>query len=303
MRPGRRACTVPRLYENENRYRIPAGPAGGGGGRRADQLVGRRRRLASGKTSVVAAFYPIAFAAEQINPSADVKNLTPPGAEPHDLEVTPQDVQDLQSADLVLLMGQGFQPQLEKAAGQGAGGRVVKLLDTPGLGVKPGDPHVWLDPPRFEKLVTRIGAALGDPAAAEKFNAKLVALDREYRSGLANCKRHEIVTSHEAFGYLAEDYGLRQVAISGISPEAEPTPAALQAAVDAVRKTGATTVFTETLVSPKLSETVARETGAKTAVLNPIEGLTPDQQDQGKDYFDLMRENLAALRQALDCPN
>jgi zinc transport system substrate-binding protein len=254
-----------------------------------------------GQTEVVAAFYPIAFAAEQIDPSADVKNLTPPGAEPHDLEVTPQDVQDLQSADLVLLMGQGFQPQLEKAAGQGAAGEVVKLLDTPGLGVKPGDPHVWLDPPRFEKLVTRIGEALGDPAAADRFNAKLAVLDREYRSGLTNCKRTEIVTSHEAFGYLAEDYGLQQVAISGISPEAEPTPAALQAAVDAVRKTGATTVFTEPLVSPKLSETVARETGAKTDTLNPIEGLTPDEQSKGEDYFSVMRENLAALRQALEC--
>jgi zinc transport system substrate-binding protein len=254
-----------------------------------------------GQTKVVAAFYPIAFAAEQIDPSADVKNLTPPGAEPHDLEVTPQDVQDLQSADLVLLMGQGFQPQLEKAAGQGSAGEVVKLLDTPGLGLKPGDPHVWLDPPRFEKLVTRIGEALGDPAAADRFNAKLAALDNEYRSGLANCKRKEIVTSHEAFGYMAEDYGLTQVAITGISPEAEPTPAALQAAVDAVRKTGATTVFTEPLVSPKLSETVARETGATTDTLNPIEGLTPDEQSKGEDYFSIMRENLAALRQALEC--
>jgi zinc transport system substrate-binding protein len=257
----------------------------------------------TGKTSVVAAFYPVAFAAEQIGGSAaEVENLTPPGAEPHDLEVSPRDVRDLQSADLVLLMGRGFQPQLEQAASQGGAGRVVELLDTPGLGLSPGDPHVWLDPPRFEKIVTRIGDALNDPAAAEQLNAKLVALDSEYRVGLANCKRREIVASHEAFGYLAHDYGLEQMAITGISPEAEPTPADLQAAAGAVRKTGATTVFTETLVSPKLAETVARETGARTAVLNPIEGLTPEQQDQGKDYFDLMHENLAALRQALDCP-
>jgi zinc transport system substrate-binding protein len=100
---------------------------------------------------------------------------------------------------------------------------------------------------------------------------------------------------------MAEDYGLQQVSITGISPEAEPTPADLQAAADAVRKTGATTVFTETLVSPKLAETVARETGAKTAVLNPIEGLTPEQRSKGEDYFSVMRENLAALRQALEC--
>lgn len=256
----------------------------------------------AGETSVVAAFYPIAFAAEQIGGSeADVKNLTPPGAEPHDLEVTPQDVKDLQSADLVLLIGKGFQPQLEQAASQGDAGQVVELLEAPGLGLRPGDPHVWLDPPRFEKLVTRIGEALHDPAAAVELNAKLTALDREYRAGLADCRRHEIVTGHEAFGYLAGDYGLRQVAITGISPEAEPTPADLQKAADAVRQTGATTVFTETLASPKLAETVAREAGATTAVLNPIEGLTSGQQDQGKDYFTLMRENLAALREALDC--
>jgi zinc transport system substrate-binding protein len=254
-----------------------------------------------GGKDVVAAFYPIAFAAGQLDPAADVTNVTPPGAEPHDLEATPRDVQDIESADIVLLMGQGFQPQLEKAAGQSASGDVVELLETPGLDLTPGDPHVWLDPPRFEKIVTRIGEALGDPAAAEAFNAKLATLDEEYRAGLANCERTEIVTSHEAFGYLAGDYGLKQVAISGISPEAEPTPAALQAAVDAVRKTDATTVFTEPLVSPKLSETVARETGAKTDTLNPIEGLTPDEQSKGEDYFSVMRENLAALRRALDC--
>lgn len=253
------------------------------------------------RSHIVAAFYPVAFAAGQLDPSAQVENLTPPGAEPHDLEVTPQDVRDLQSADLVLLLGRGFQPQLESAAGSRAG--VMRLLDTPGLDVHPGDPHVWLDPRRYALIVAQIARRLGPRAGA---NAKALAgrldsLDAEYRSGLADCQRHEIVTSHEAFGYLAPRYGLEQVAVSGISPEAEPTPGALQDAVDAVRRTGATTVFTEPLVSPKLAETVARETGAKTAVLNPIEGLTPDQQSRGEDYFSLMRENLATLREALGC--
>lgn len=250
---------------------------------------------------IVAAFYPVAFAAEQLDPGAQVENLTPPGAEPHDLEVTPQDVRDLQSADLVLLLGRGFQPQLESAAGSGA--PVVKLLDTPGLDVHPGDPHVWLDPHRYALIVAEIARRLGPRADenAKRLIARIDELDAEYRGGLADCAHREIITSHEAFEYMAARYGLEQVAVSGISPEAEPTPGALQNAVDAVRRTGATTVFTEPLVSPKLAETVARETGAKTAVLNPIEGLTPEQQSNGEDYFSLMHENLAALREALGC--
>lgn len=249
---------------------------------------------------VVAAFYPLAFAAEQINPGADVENLTPPGAEPHDLEVTPRDVRDVQAAGLVLLMGSGFQPQLESAAGEGA--NVLRLLDAPGLDLRPGDPHVWLDPSRFQGLVEVIGQRLGRPDAAQALSDRLAALDAEFKAGLARCKRHEIITSHDAFGYLADRYGLNQVAIGGISPDAEPTPGDLQKAADAVRHSRATTVFTETLVSPKLAETVARETGAQTAVLNAIEGLSAGQQSKGEDYFGLMRENLAALRKALDCP-
>ncbi len=252
-----------------------------------------------GDKQVVAAFYPLAFAAEQIDPSASVENLTPPGAEPHDLEVSPSDVEKIRSADLVLLLGQGFQPQLEDAAGTGK--KVLLLLDTPGLNLRPGDPHVWLDPIRYALLVRRIGSALGRPRAAERFVAKLDALDRDFGTGLAHCARKEIVTSHEAFGYLAQRYGLRQVAITGISPEAEPTPQKLADVIATVRRTHATTVFFETLVSPRLADTVARETGAKTAVLNPIEGLTPEEQKAGADYFSLMRANLADLRQALGC--
>jgi zinc transport system substrate-binding protein len=265
-----------------------------------DSGSGATTGTAAHPEKVVAAFYPIAFAAQQIGGDrVDVENLTPPGAEPHDLEVTPKDVEDLQSAGLSLLMGKGFQPQLESAAGDG--GNVVRLLDTPGLDLTPGDPHVWLDPIRFEKLVDVIGAKLGNPAAAEALDRKLLALDGEFRTGLATCKRREIVTTHEAFDYMGGRYGLRQIAISGISPEAEPTPADLQNAVDAVRRTGATTVFTEPLVSPKLSETVARETGATTETLNPIEGLTATQQSHGEDYFSQMHANLDALRKALDC--
>jgi zinc transport system substrate-binding protein len=264
---------------------------GGGGGEAAG----------GGMKQVVAAFYPLAFAAAEIGGAGvDVKNLTPPGAEPHDLEVSPRDVAAVRDADLVLLLGHGFQPQLEDAVG--AGDNVVRLLDTPGLEVHSNDdPHVWLDPVRYAKVVDRIGQALGKQSAADNLEKRLMDLDSEFRAGLADCERNEIVTSHEAFAYLAERYGLEQVAITGLSPEAEPEPGKLQDVVNLVRARGVTTIYFETLVSPRIAETVARETGAKTAVLNPIEGLTEEQAASGEDYFSLMRMNLAALRAGLGC--
>ena len=254
----------------------------------------------SSRPRVVAGFYPLAFAAREIGGrGVDVSDLTPPGSEPHDLELTPSKVRTIDEADVVLLLGHGFQPQVEDAAGSGQ--RVAYLLDTPGLARRDDDPHVWLDPVRFSRVVERIGALLHRPARARRLVERLQRLDGEYRRGLARCRRREIVTSHEAFGYLADRYGLRQVAITGLSPEAEPTPGKLARVLDAVRETGATTVFFETLVSPRLAETVARETGARTAVLDPVEGLTGAESDAGADYFSLMRRNLAALRAALGC--
>jgi zinc transport system substrate-binding protein len=200
----------------------------------------------------------------------------------------------------VLLLGHGFQPQLEDAAGHSD--KVLLLLDTPGLlRFDNGDPHVWLDPARFAQIVQRIGGALHDPETTARLVAQLRALDREYRTGLAHCARHEIVTSHEAFAYLAQRYGLQQIGITGLSPEAEPKPQDLQHVIDVVRKTHATTVFFETLLSPRIADTVASETHTKTAVLNPIEGLTPTEAARGNDYFSLMRANLSALRKALGC--
>lgn len=262
---------------------------------------GGSSRAASSREQVVAAFYPLAYAAEQVGGTrVDVENLTPPGSEPHDLEVSSGDVRDIRAASLVLLLGHGFQPQLEDAAGDGED--VVRLLDVPGLRrLGDGDPHVWLDPTRYALIVRRVGAALGSTSAADRLVGRLRSLDRRYRAGLARCRRREIVTSHEAFAYLAQRYGLRQLAITGVTPEAEPAPRDLQRVAAAVTRTGATTVFFETLVSPRLAETVARETGAKTAVLNPIEGLTRAQARAGADYFSLMDANLTALRRALGC--
>ena len=248
----------------------------------------------------MAGFYPLAFAAEQIaGEGTDVMNLTPTGAEPHDLELSPRDVAEVQDADLVLLLGHGFQPQVEDAAGEGE--NVLRLLDTPGLDLLPDDPHIWLDPFRYATIVRRIGEALGRPARADDLVTRLRALDREYGAGLEHCERRELVTSHQAFGYLTDRYGLQQVAVTGLSPESEVSPGKLEEVIQRVRETGATTVFVEPLVSPRIADTVARETGTTTAVLDPIEGLTEDGAAAGDDYFSVMRRNLEALREGLGC--
>jgi zinc transport system substrate-binding protein len=271
---------------------------------------------ATGSRTVVAAFYPLAWAAEEI--AADdvaVVNLTPPGAEPHDIELTARDVERVREADLVLYLGQAFMPALEDAV-EGHE-RAIDLLagqrlraDDEEHGHEPGgvvgeeparDPHVWLDPGRLATIAGTIAAELGDRDAATDLVARLEELDREFRTGLSSCERHEIVTSHAAFGYLADAYGLRQIALTGISPEAEPSPRALEELVAEVEAEGATTVFFETLVSPRLAQTVAREAGAETAALDPLEGLGEDQLDAGEDYLSVMRTNLATLRDALAC--
>jgi zinc transport system substrate-binding protein len=257
---------------------------------------------------VVASFYPLAYGAQQIGGSSvSVRNLTPPGAEPHDLELKPSDVISIQNADLVLYLGNGFQPAIEKAVSS-THAHGIDLLT--GIRQRTGsdeqghpvpDPHVWLDPNLYAQIATKIGTALGRPRAASAFTARLHALDAEYRTGLAHCKRHTIVTSHAAFGYLAQRYKLTQLALEGISPEAEPSPKALANLIQEVRRSHATTVFFETLVSPKLAQTVARNAHVTTAVLDPIEGLTPDAADHGATYFTVMRANLKALRRALAC--
>jgi zinc transport system substrate-binding protein len=271
----------------------------GCGGRRADD---------GAAATVVAAFYPLAWAAEHVAaPDARVVNLTPPGAEPHDLELSPSDVEDVHVADLVLYLGRGFQPALEQAL-ESRSGRSLDLLAgldladrNDGEGDATADPHVWLDPSRFAGTVQAIGRELDREDAAARLAARLRRLDGEMRRGLTSCDRRELVTSHTSFAYLADRYGLVQIGLTGVSPEGEPAPGALVDLVDEVIESGATTVFFETLVSPELAETVARESGAKTAVLNPLEGLTQAEVDAGEDYFSVMRSNLAVLREALGC--
>ena len=260
-------------------------------------------RAASDRLRVVAAFYPLAEAARQVGGSVvDVENLTPAGSEPHDIELRPSQVADLKDADVALLIGRGFQPAVERAAPHRAS--TVLMLD------HGDDPHIWLDPVRMSTIVDRTAAALTAAAPAHRtafaanaarYRARLADLDRRYREGLATCARREIVTGHLAFGYLAARYHLVQHGVAGVAPDAEPDPRRLAELTDLVRRDGVTTIFTETLVSPKVAQTLAREAGVRTDVLDPLEGLTKDEVARGEDYVSVMGRNLTRLRAALGC--
>jgi zinc transport system substrate-binding protein len=244
---------------------------------------------------VVAAFYPLAWAASEIAPGLDVRNLTPPGAEPHDVELAPRDAEAIRGAALVVFAGGGFQPAVEDALRDRDGA----VFDVVPAGE--GDPHVWLDPAAFAAITELFGAALERPEEGSELADRLRDLDGEYLHGLATCRRRVLVTTHAAFGHLAARYGLTQLALAGLSPESEPGPRELERLVDDVRASGATTVFAEPLVSDRLAETVAREAGVEVATLDPIEGLGEERLAAGEDYLSVMRDNLVALRKALGC--
>ena len=271
----------------------------------------------SGRLPVTVAFYPFQFIAERIGGElVAVTNLTPPGSEPHDLELTPKQVASLGTAGL-LIYQHGFQPAVDAAIETVTPKRSVDTASLLTLqtsseeGHDQGalDPHTWLDPNNMIAITDHVRDALAaaDPAATGTFSANakaliadLTTLDTEFRNGLTGCRRTVFVTSHEAFGYLAQRYGLQQVGIRGIEPDTEPTAARI-AQVQAIARTSkVTTIFFETLVSPAVAQSVAGDLGLQTDVLDPLEGLTAD--SLGSDYLQVMGSNLTALRKANGCP-
>lgn len=280
---------------------------------------------------VAAAFYPLQLAVERIGGDrVAVTSLTTPGSEPHDVELTPREVGGLTSADLVVYLS-GFQPAIDAAVETTtpeAGFDVAEHADLTIAATDDGpdhsgeteeehaahtdedgtDPHFWLDPTRYASVAEAIADRLAelDPEGADvylanatEFTAELAALDEEFSTTLATCTHRDLVTGHAAFGYLADRYDLTQVGIAGLSPDLEPSAAQIRDLVEHVRGSGVTTVYAETLVSPALTETIAREAGARVAVLDPIEGLTDA--SAGDDYFEIMRANLETLRQGQEC--
>ncbi len=278
---------------------------------------------ATGEVRVVASFYPLQWTAQRVaGAKADVVSLTKPGAEPHDLELAPQDVASLADADLVVYL-KGFQPAVDDAVAQEGDDHAFDVsrdadLDLTYTPIEGGrqessptgarDPHFWLDPVRLAAVGDAVAARLGrlrpENAAQYETNAaalrvELEALDAEYTAGLADCANMNLVTSHNSFGYLARRYGLTQVGITGLTPEDEPNPQDLADVTTFVEENDVRTIYYETLVSPAVARTVADETGARTAVLDPVEGLTDE--SAGADYLAVMRANLATIRAGQPC--
>jgi zinc transport system substrate-binding protein len=272
---------------------------------------------------VIAAFYPLEFVAAEVVGSANATNLSPPGVEPHDLELSPSQVRSLAQADLVVFIGDGFQPAVEEVIGELQGTPSIDALKTQDDLIEGGgahenesvddeseegasDPHVWLDPARLASLghdIAREMAKIDSDNAdvyssnAEGLENALDKLDEEYSTALANCERNELVVSHEAFGYLAERYGLEQVGVSGIDPESEPSPGRVAEVAAFAREHDVTTIFFEEQVAPDIAQIIADEIGAEVEVLDPLE-FEPE---GGSDYFDVMRNNLDSISKALEC--
>ena len=253
---------------------------------------------------VVASFYPLAEVAGRVGgDDVEVADLTPPGTEPHDVELAADDVDRLLDADLVVFLGGGFQPAVEDVVAT-RDGPSVDVLDTGAGDGGSDDPHVWLDPTGLSRIVAHVadavvelvpGRATDVEGRAERYRAELADLDAELADGLDGCDRDLVVTAHDAFGPLARRYGLRAEAITGLSPEAEPDPGRLADLADLVEREGVTTVFTEELVAPDVAEALAREAGVRTAVLDPVEGPSEG------GYLAAMRRNGEALGEALGC--
>lgn len=275
----------------------------------------------SDKLKVITSIYPVyEFTRLVGGDKVDVTMLVPPGVEPHDWEPTPKEIMLVKSAKLFLYQGAGMEniDKLLTPATLGTTVAVAVSANIPLLqedddedgahGQHHADAHIWLDPVFAQQEVLNIAAALAevDPQNksyyeqnAANLNIQLAQLDSEYRQTLASVPRREIVTSHAAFGYLAKRYNIKQLSIMGLTPDAEPTPDKMAKIVQFCRDNKVRYIFFETLVNPKLSETIAKETGAKLLVLNPVESLTEAEVKQGKNYFTVMRDNLANLRQAL----
>jgi len=273
---------------------------------------GASGKNSTGQLTVVTSFYPLQFAAEQIGGThVAVTNLTRPGAEPHDIELTTHDVATVSEAGLVIYE-KGLQGAVDKAVESQAGTRGLNVAPSANLSLMLAsgtvDPHFWLDPQRYAEVAKEISAGLSraDPAHsadyqknAQAFEDKLATLSQDFASGLAKCQRRDFVTSHAAFGYLAQRYGLKQIAINGVSPDQEPNAAEIAAVSTAAKANGATTVYAETLASPAIATTVANEIGATVATLDPVEGLT--KASSGKNYFEIMASNLKTLSAGQGC--
>lgn len=282
-----------------------------------------------GRLRVLTSFYPMYdFACKIGGDCIDVTNMVPSGTEPHDWEPSTNDLKNLEKADVFIYNGADMEPWADDLLVSRTDTlHVVEASENVELRTTDGehehahehegadhhhgdfDPHVWLDPENAKIEMEAIKDALcaADPENStvfqsnyEKYAAELDALDAEFREKLAPLPNRTIVVAHEAFGYLCDAYGLTQVGIEGLSPDSEPDPGRMAEVIDFVREHSISTIFFEELVSPKVAEAIASETGAQAKMLSPLEGLSDEQAAAGADYFSVMHDNLAALMEALN---
>lgn len=279
--------------------------------------------------TVATGVYPLEWLVQEIGgDTTAVIQLTEPGAEPHDLELTGRQIAQVSEADIVFHV-EGLQPAVDDAATQEAAETSLNVADVVSLrhvgeddhddhdheheggddhDHGDYDPHFWLDldlmSQTAEALAERMGQAHPEGAEgyqeeAERVIGELDTLNQEYEDGLASCEHREVVVGHTAFTYLTDRYDLEQVGISGVNPETEPSPSQIAAITDIVNERDIPTIFTEPLTPPATADTIAAETGAQVKVLDPLEGVTD--RSPGDDYPSIMRGNLKALTTALGC--
>lgn len=275
----------------------------------------------STKLKVVASFYPMYdFAVKIGGDKAEVSDMVPAGTEPHDWEPSAADIKNLEEADLFVYSGAGMEHWANDVLQSLDNSKLVSVEASRGLTLRAGhsheeehdhgqyDPHVWLSPVNAKKEMENIKDAYvkADPDNRDYYEsnyktyaAKFDELDQEYKDTLSALPNKDIVVSHEAFGYLCDAYGLNQMGIDGISPDSEPDPARMAEIIDFVKENNVKVIFFEDMVSPKVAETIASETGAKTEVLNPLEGLSDEELKNGEDYFSVMEINRKKLEEAL----
>ncbi len=279
---------------------------------------------------IITTLFPLQeFARSVGGEKVQVDLLLPPGAEPHNWDPKPSDVNKIKQADFFIYIGRAMEPwaaDLLKAIPTGRlrvleAGRVALPEPEdhpPGTQTHAGhghggkkDPHIWLDFSLDMKIVEMIAAAFSekDPAQAAHYRSnarayegKLDALDQKYRSSLSSCRQRQIILGgHSAFGYLAQRYGLRQIALYGISPNAEPTPKKLAEVVQAAKNHRAKFIFFESFMNPKLAQVLAKEAGIGTMNLYDGANVTKDQLQKKTTFLELMEKNLANLRRGLEC--
>ena len=268
------------------------------------------------KLKIVSSFYPLLEFTKQIGGNrVEVSSLVPIGIEPHDFDPTIRQIQNAETADILIYNGAGLEKWIEKinVKSKVDASQNLSLLNSNGED-KSGmyDPHVWLDPVLAKGQVESIRNALmnADPLNAKyysenanKFIEKLDRLDDDMRGELLDCKKHDFISFHNSFSYFAKRYGLIQHSIYGLSPEGEILPQKLQQIIQLAKDKAISTIYSESLIDPRFANVVAEEIpNGKVMVLSPIEGINQKEQNQGIGYLDKMYENIKSLRIGLECP-